>query len=182
MSASVCLPCLCPLPYPPSPCSGSSTSACPQGGKSHHNSHCDPPVTVANPAGSGPATPAQRVALTRTNRNCDGTVAGAVSSTSFGFVILTKPASGRLIATVVVQGASAFATYNIRLIQVVQDNSDCASFINGPFDGSVTTNSNGNGQTNVQEPVLAGATSAFVVLNNANNPGGDFFTTRLVTF
>jgi len=152
-----------------------------EGGKSR--SCCvDPPLPVANPADSSSATPAQRVALTRTNRNCDGTVVDGVSSTSFGFVILTKPASGRLIATVVVQGATAFATYNIRLIQVVPGNSDCGSFINGPFDGSVTTDGSGNGQTNVQEPVLAGATRAFVVLNNANDPGADFFTTQLVTF
>jgi hypothetical protein len=46
-------------------------------------------------------------------------------------------------------------------------------------EATLTTDAQGNGNTNYQEPVIAGAHDAFVVLNNANPTlaGTDFYTT-----
>lgn len=131
---------------------------------------------AASPNGNG----AQKVPITTTNRNCDGSEATpAGTGPGTGFVIINKTASGKLVANVVLQNATPNTTYNFRLIQILPDNVDCQPF-NGPGEASLTTDSLGNGSANYQEAVLDGATGAFVAINNASNPGVDFFTTQVV--
>ncbi len=137
-------------------------------------------IGVDLPAAAAAATPAQKATLTQTNRNCDGSLLGEMATQPFGFAIITVPASGKLVTAVMVKGATPNSTYNIRLIQL-GGAPDCGSYITGPFDGTVSTDSSGNGSTNVQEPALTGATSVFVDLNNQANPD-DFLTTPGVTF
>ncbi len=122
---------------------------------------------AASPDGNG----AQKVPLTTTNRNCDGSVAtppGIGGGT--GFVIINKTASGKLAPD---------ATYNIRLIQILPSGVDCQPF-NGPGEATLTTDALGNGNANYQEAVIDGANGAFVVLNNQADPGDDFYTTQVV--
>src|SRR5258708_8497754 len=62
---------------------------------------------AASPDGNG----AQKVPLTTTNRNCDGSLTtppGIGGGT--GFVIINKTASGKLIANVVLENAAPEAT------------------------------------------------------------------------
>ena len=131
---------------------------------------------------AGAATPAQKATLTQTNRNCDGSLAGPEIQTPQGFVNFVKSTSNKLVAAVVLKGATANAVYGIRLIQILPQNADCATFDNGPYDGMLATNSSGDGNANVQEAVAQGANSALVVLNNRANPGSDFFTTEKLFF
>ena len=138
-------------------------------------------VGFSLPAAGAATAPAQKATLTQTNRNCDGSLAGPAATQPFGFANITVPAAGKLVTAVMLKGATPNSTYNIRLIQLPESLGDCGHFINGPFDGTVTTDSSGNGSTNVQEPVLTGATSVFVDLNNQANPD-DFLTTPVVTF
>ncbi|HET8766478.1 MAG TPA: hypothetical protein VFM86_04050 [Pedococcus sp.] len=63
----------------------------------------------AAPAG-GPATPAQKVALTRTNRTCDGVMIDGDLPTPLGQAVVTRPASGKLVVSVSVTGASPDTT------------------------------------------------------------------------
>src|SRR5258708_39566512 len=88
----------------------------------------------ASPDGNG----AQKVPLTTTNRNCDGSVAtppGIGGGT--GFVIINKTASGKLIANVGLENAAPDATYGIRLIQILPNGVDCQPF-NGPGEATLT--------------------------------------------
>jgi hypothetical protein len=85
-------------------------------------------------------------------------------TTTFGFVNLIRPASGKLVAAVVLKGAKPNTTFNVRLIQVVPGNSDCLN-----IDATLTTDEYGNGEVNVQEPVLSGASLVWVALNNQNS-------------
>ena len=125
------------------------------------------------------ATPAQRTPLTRTNRVCDGSIIGPEAPQPFGFVNLTRPASDKLVASVVLQGGPPGTTYNIRLIQVVPGDADCGSAT--VFEGTLTTDDLGNGNANVQEPVLPGASAAWVTLNK-DGDFTDFFNMAPVTF
>jgi hypothetical protein len=142
-------------------------------------------TAVALGAGAGAAqavaAPAQKDPLTQTNRNCDGSLIGPALTQAFGFAVITKTGNNGLVVEVVLKHAVPNTTYNIRVIQLVPDGSDCGSFILGPFDGTVTTDALGDGNTNIREPVLAGASSVFVDLNGQANPS-DFFTTAVVHF
>jgi hypothetical protein len=130
-------------------------------------------------AATADATPAQRLALTKTNRSCDGAVLGPELPQPFGFVNLTRTGSDRLVASVVLQGGPPGTTYDIRLIQLLPGDADCGSAT--VFDGTLTTDDLGNGNANVQEPVLPGATSVWVDLNNAAD-FTDFFNTAPTAF
>jgi len=88
---------------------------------------------------------------------------GDVSQAGPGFVIFNQDASGGVHANVVLQGASPNTTYVVRLIQAVPDGSDCYN-----IDGTITTNRQGNGQLNIVEPTLAGATSAQVIIDTSS--------------
>jgi hypothetical protein len=134
-------------------------------------------AVIAIPAAaSAQATPAQKVPLTQTNRDCSGTIIGGQQTQQFGFAVVVRPASGKLVAHVVLQGALPDTTYNIRLIQLVPGDLDCAT-----VDGTLTTDSSGNGSANVQEPVLQGASKAWVDLNNAAD-FTNFYDTEVVSF
>ena len=112
-----------------------------------------PPAGAASPS-------AQKTPLTQTNRGCDGNVIGPVLSQAKGFAILSRPERDKVVAAVAVKGARPNTTYNIRLIQILPDDSDCHT-----INGTLTTDSNGHGNANVQERVLPGATTAWVDLN-----------------
>jgi hypothetical protein len=133
------------------------------------------------PAADAAATPAQKTAVTDANRDCSGAVVGAGSSGKFGFANVVKPGSGKLVAAVALKGAEPNTTYNLRLIQILPGAADCGSYAAGPFNGTLTTDSLGNGNANVQEPVLPGAGSVFVVLNGQGDPN-NFYDTAPVSF
>lgn len=128
----------------------------------------------AGPANAA-ATPAQKVPLTQTNRNCDGVPADR-QDRSFGFAIVHLTGSNKLVASVVLKHATPNTTYNIRLIQVVSGDADCSV-----IGGTLTTDAQGDGNANVQERALRGARSVWVDLNNQNNFAA-FFTTQVVNF
>ena len=111
----------------------------------------------AAPAG---AVPAQKVALTRTNRNCDGVMVDGDRPTPLGQAVVTRPASGKLVVSVSVTGASPDTTYAIRVIQLLPGDADCHGIA-----GYLTTDSLGGGRASVQEAVLPGASQAWVDLN-----------------
>ncbi len=122
-------------------------------------------AAVAVPAAAtAQATPAQKLPLTQTNRDCTGAVIGSEQSQTFGFAVIIKTASGKLVANVVLQNDQPNTTYNIRVIQVVPGAQDCAT-----VDGTLTTDSSGDGNANVQEQVLPGATTVWVDLNSQQN-------------
>ncbi|KAE8379046.1 hypothetical protein BDV26DRAFT_291628 [Aspergillus bertholletiae] len=123
---------------------------------------------------SAAAIPAQKIPLTRTNRKCDGSLVSAELNKAFGFANLVKPASGKLVAAIVLQGATPSATYKVRLVQAPQP-SPC--YNNIPSDTFITDGS-GNGNINFQQPVDPSATAVFVDLNNLANPDNDYFTTN----
>src|SRR4051794_29857372 len=123
------------------------------------------------------ATPAQKAPLTKTNRNCDASIIGDVKTQPFGFVNLIKPAADKLVAAIVLEGATVKATYNVRLIQKIGEMVvDCNT-----VDGTLVTGSSGNGNTNVQVAVTHGATSAWVDLNNKDD-NTDFYDTAALWF
>ena len=128
---------------------------------------------------ASPNSHAQKVPLTTTNRGCDGTIIPPEQTKPFGFVIINKTGSGKLIANVVLESATPNATYNIRLIQILPNDTDCQPF-DGPGEAHFVTDAQGNGSVNYQEAVINGATGVFVAVNNAANPGSDFFTTQVV--
>lgn len=130
-------------------------------------------------AAASEAAPAQKVPLTQTNRSCDASVLGDVRTEPFGFVNMVRSANGNLVASVALKGAPPNTTYNIRLIQILPGDADCGS--ETVFQGTLTTDDLGNGNANVQEPVLAGASTAWLDLNNKDN-FADFFDTVPVTF
>ncbi len=136
-------------------------------------------VGVGVPTAATRADAAQQSPLTKTNRSCAGSVLGAEQPQPFGFVNLTRTASDKLIASVVLKGGPPGTTYDIRLIQLLPGNEDCGSAT--VFDGTLTTDDLGNGNANIQEPVLPGATSVWVDLNNAAD-FGDFFDTTPTAF
>jgi hypothetical protein len=119
------------------------------------------------------ATPAHKVPLTRTNRNCNGDVLD-LKTPSFGFVNLVETGADKLVAAVVLKGATPHTTYDVRLIQDTfpPGTTDCPSYV-----ATLTTDGSGDGSTNGQHAVEVGAHSAFVDLNSRDNPGTDFFTT-----
>ena len=119
---------------------------------------------------------AKKVALTRTNVDCLGNSIPPVFDEPFGFAIINRAASGKIIANVVLQHGTPSAVYSVRVIQT-PSGADCPT-----IDGTLTTDDDGNGNVNIQEAVAPGATGAFVVLNNQLNFSGDFFTTQKATF
>jgi hypothetical protein len=104
--------------------------------------------------------PAQKVALTRTNHSCDGVRIDGDRPTPFGQAVVTRPASGKLVVSVSVTGASPDTTYAIRVIQLLPGDADCHGIA-----GYLTTDSLGGGRASVQELVLPGASQAWVDLN-----------------
>jgi hypothetical protein len=133
---------------------------------------------VAGPAHAA-ATRAQKMPLTKTNADCPGYTSPAARAKAFGFAVIIAPAPGKLVVQVVLKGAPANTTFNIRMIQVLPDASDCGSAT--VFDGTLTTDATGNGNANIQEAVLPRAHTVWVDLNNQAD-FSDFFTTQVVSF
>lgn len=135
-------------------------------------------ATVAGLGAAGPAqaaaTPAQKMPLTQTNRSCGGAVIGPTATQSFGFAVITKTGHGGLVVAVALKGGPPNTTYNIRLIQLVAGDADCTA-----VGGTLTTDAEGDGNANVHEAVLPGASQMWVDLNNQAN-FADFFDTRVV--
>lgn len=131
---------------------------------------------VGLPSATASGMRAHQAPLTQTNRWCDATVIGEAQTRGFGFVNLIRPASGKLVAAVVLKGASPNTTYDIRLIQVVPGDTDCHT-----IDGTLTTDADGNGSANVQQKILPGATKAWVDLNNQAD-FAQFYDTAALSF
>ena len=127
-------------------------------------------------AAHGSATPAQKLPLTQTNRDCGGSVIGASQSRSFGFAVVTKTGRGGLVVTVALKGGPPNTTYNIRLIQLVAGDANCTV-----VDGTLTTDADGDGNANVHEAVLPHASRVWVDLNNQAD-FTEFFDTQVVAF
>ena len=117
-------------------------------------------LALGAPAAGAAATPDQKVPLTQTNRDCDAIVIPPVFGQAQGFAAVTRTSFGKLAAAVAVKGARPNTAYNIRLIQLLPDRSDCQG-----IDATLTTDALGNGNANVQEMLLPGATRAWVDLN-----------------
>jgi hypothetical protein len=138
-------------------------------------------IGLSAPAADAAATPAQKTLLTDTNRDCSGTVIPTDNTGPFGFANVVKPGSGKLVAAVALKGARPNTTYNLRLIQVLPGDPDCGSYYAGPFEGTLTTDALGDGNANIQEPVLPGASRVFVDLNGQSDPN-NFYDTAPVSF
>jgi len=97
--------------------------------------------------------------------DCDGAV---VKEEAYGFVILNTDASGKLIATFALKGATANVEYELWVFQV---NENCERLL--PYgEGSLTTNNQGNGNGSLQMEVIDGAVRfwATAVYRGATRP------------
>ncbi|KAK4905735.1 hypothetical protein LTR66_017784 [Elasticomyces elasticus] len=109
--------------------------------------------------------------LTRTNRNCDGSADGPVLSQSFGTATITRAANLVVSVPILFKGTPNTA-YNVRVIQLPQSGS-CGPCTSGG--GTLTTNAQGVGNTNVVQAVKPGATAAWIAINKKSNCN-DFYT------
>jgi hypothetical protein len=125
-----------------------------------------------------------KTSLTDTNRDCGGALISP-SEKALGAATMNQtraPANGRLTsnlsAELTIQGATAGATYGIRLIQADSSGSavgdSCQTVL-----GTVTVDALGNGSATVATRVLPGATQWWVDLNNQVNVA-DFLDTESV--
>ena len=128
-------------------------------------------------AGAAPTNSngAQKVPLTQTNAGCPGYTTQPTGVPTFGFAIINKTGSGKLIANVVLVGAEHNAIYNIRLIQLPSESTVCSQ-----VDGTLTTDAQGNGNANIQVSADPGTTGVWVDLNNQAD-FTNFFDTRVVS-
>jgi len=113
---------------------------------------------------------AQKVPLShQVDEFCTGGQIGPLPPETNGFAVIHQ-VDGNVMAEVSLKGGLPNTTYNVRLIQT-PSGSDC--FV---FDGTLTTNGQGNGNAHIEEPLLPGTTDAFAFLSF---PGfaGDFYST-----
>jgi hypothetical protein len=127
---------------------------------------------------------ATKVTISNQNRNCDGSAASPNGSGSgSGFAVINAPAEKKVIANVNLTNAAPNATYDVRLIELPQSSNPCpVNPANGVFGGTLQTDASGNGQVNVQGPLVSGKNAAFADLNNTTAPNTDFYTSPVVTF
>ena len=79
--------------------------------------------------------------------------------------------------------AAPNTTYEVRLIELPQSGSSCPpNPATGVFGGTLQTDASGNGQVNVQGPLLSGKTGAFVDLNNTTAPDTDYYHVNISDF
>jgi hypothetical protein len=109
--------------------------------------------------------------LTRTNRNCDGSIAGSAMTESFGTASITRAANLIVSVPVLLRGTPN-TEYNVRVIQL-PSGPTCGPCTSGG--GTLTTNSGGVGNTNVIQAVKPGATAAWIAINKKTNCN-DFYT------
>ncbi|KAJ5761852.1 uncharacterized protein N7511_005234 [Penicillium nucicola] len=122
-------------------------------------------------AATSPATAAlisfKNGALTKTNRNCDGSVIGSPQTQTFGTVELSR-VGNQLVAVPVLLGGTPNKSFNVRLIQLNAGGAlNCGTCASGG--GTLNTNNAGIGNGYVQQTILPGATSAWVDLNQKDN-------------
>jgi hypothetical protein len=118
----------------------------------------------------------QSASLTRTNRNCDGTTAGAPMTETFGTVSFSHVLN-QLVAVPVLLKGTPNTDYSVRLIQIKGGAAvNCQPCPNGQ---TLTTNNAGVGYASVQQTLTAGATGAWVAVNKKSNCN-DFFTSAVV--
>ena len=82
---------------------------------------------------------------------CSGGQIGPLPPETNGFAVIVR-VDGNVVAEVSLKGGLPNTTYNVRLIQT-PSGSDCFT-----FDGTLTTNGQGNGNAHIEEPLLAGPT------------------------
>lgn len=121
------------------------------------------PIAEAITIKSGP--------LTKTNRNCDGSVDGTAMSESFGTASITRAANLIVSVPILFKGTPNTA-YNVRVIQLPQSGA-CPACTSGG--GTLTTDKSGVGNTNVVQAVKPGATAAWIAINKKSNCN-DFYT------
>ncbi|RAH81972.1 hypothetical protein BO86DRAFT_399502 [Aspergillus japonicus CBS 114.51] len=93
---------------------------------------------------------------------------------------LWKQSPDKLVANVVLQGGTPNTNFNVRLIQLKNWKAvKCGPCTSGG--ATLTTDSDGNGNMNVQRAVSPGANAAWVDLNNQNKCE-DFFDIGPLTF
>jgi len=119
--------------------------------------------------------------LTDSNRDCNGSFISSPTKTGGSAIMVETPpfhvVPSFLTALVTVRDATPNASYNVRIIQ------DGAGGLVGSCNvvvGQVRTDSKGNGLTIGATTLLAGATSWYVDLNNAQN-FGDYLDTDSVS-
>ena len=89
------------------------------------------------------------------NFTCPAGAQPAANDPTFGFAVLNTTGNGQVIAEVSLKGATPDATYDI---YVNQDPGGCPTVATG----TLTTNGQGNGNTNVKVPAVSGATVYWV--------------------
>ena len=142
------------------------------------------PTTLLLGASGGVAvasgTGAQKVPLVRHRENfCfNGNVTSSPGTTVNGFATLHLNGTGDIVAEVALKGGLPNTTYTVRIIQTPLA-ADC--FVQ---DTSLTTNSQGNGNVNWQEPLLPGNSGAWVDVSQSipDEAGGDWYSTPNATF
>jgi len=82
-----------------------------------------------------------------------------------GFAIIHANGNDTLMAEVSLKGATPDHTYTLALVQT-PSGSDCFA-----AEATLTTNAAGNGNVNVQEPLRAGTTGAFVLVAPSDGLG-----------
>ncbi|HET9847812.1 MAG TPA: hypothetical protein VFR68_04565 [Candidatus Dormibacteraeota bacterium] len=102
---------------------------------------------------------------------------GAITSGigTSGFAVIRQTGSGTIDTEIVVQNAQPNTSYNVRVVQT-PGGPDCFQ-----FDGTLTTDAQGNGAGHFSEAVISGTTGAFVDLSSIGI-AGDFYNTPNVTF
>jgi hypothetical protein len=91
---------------------------------------------------------------------------GALGGTpTRGFAIIHSTSAGEVIAVLSLKNATPNHTYDVSLVQTPSGENCIAS------EFQVTTNRNGNGNVNMQEPLLPGTTGAFVLVQPSTQEG-----------
>jgi hypothetical protein len=111
-------------------------------------------VALAGPASAAGAT---KVPLLKEAFGSCSTGAAGGAPTG-GFAIIHSTGSNALTAEVSLKGATPNTTYTLALVQT-PSGTDC-------FDpeATITTNGVGNGNVHIQEPLRAGTTGAFILI------------------
>jgi hypothetical protein len=89
-------------------------------------------------------------------------------------VIQPDPAASVIASEVSLKGAEANTTYSVRIIET-PGGSDCFTQA-----GTIQTNGQGNGNTHVQEPLIAGTTGAFIFVQSESTL--EFYSTPDYSF
>ncbi len=141
-----------------------------------------PAAIIALGAGTATAVPqpnpngATKVDITTQNKNCDASVAGGSGSgQGSGFAIINTTPQKQQIVELHLMKATPNTDYRVRLVDVP---GDCNSPV---ADTTLHTNAAGNANLNLHGNALANATGAWVLINSANAPLNDYYTSNVAT-